>query len=64
MERKFRYKIGKMPEWNGMEDFKNGMEDNLPYFYTNSILNFVHCINKKIIYILYIYNVQMAGSDK
>ena len=21
----------KMPEWNGMEDFKNGMEDNLPY---------------------------------
>ena len=19
-----------MPEWNGMEDFKNGMEDNLP----------------------------------
>ena len=20
-----------MPEWNGMEDFKNGMEDNLPY---------------------------------
>ena len=26
-----------MPEWNGMEDFKNGMEDNLPYFHTNSI---------------------------
>ena len=21
----------KMPEWNGMEDFKNGMKDNLPY---------------------------------
>ena len=20
-----------MPEWNGMEDFKNGMEDKLPY---------------------------------
>ena len=25
---------------NGMEDFKNGMEDNLPYFHTNSILDF------------------------
>ena len=34
MERKFRYGIWKMPEWNGMEDFKNGMEDNLPYFHT------------------------------
>ena len=33
-----------MPEWNGMEDFKNGMEDNLSYFNTNSILDFVHCI--------------------
>ena len=31
MEGKFRYGIWKMPEWNGMEDFKNGMEDNLPY---------------------------------
>ena len=31
MEWKFRYGIWKMPEWNGMEDFKNGMEDNLPY---------------------------------
>ena len=31
MERKFWYEIWKMPEWNGMEDFKNGMEDNLPY---------------------------------
>ena len=31
MERKFRYGIWKMPEWNGMEDFKNGMEDHLPY---------------------------------
>ena len=27
MERKFRYGIWKMPEWNGIEDFKNGMED-------------------------------------
>ena len=34
MEWKFRYRIWKMPEWNGMEDFKNGMEDNLPYFHT------------------------------
>ena len=31
MERKFRYGVWKMPEWNGMEDFKNGMEGNLPY---------------------------------
>ena len=30
MERKFRYGIWKT-EWNGKEDFKNGMEDNLPY---------------------------------
>ena len=48
MERKFRYGIWKMPEWNGMEDFKHGMEDNLPYFHTNSILDFVHCIYRKI----------------
>ena len=48
MERKFRYGVWKMPEWNGMEDFKNGMEDNLPYFHTNSILDFVHCIYRKI----------------
>ena len=31
MEQKFRYGIWKMPEWNGVEDFKNEMEDNLPY---------------------------------
>ena len=31
MEWKSPYGIWKMPEWNGMEDFKNGMEDNLPY---------------------------------
>ena len=35
-------------KWNGMEDFKNGMEDNLPYFHTNSILDFEHCIYRKI----------------
>ena len=34
MERKFRYGRWKIPEWNGMEDFKNGMENNLPYFHT------------------------------
>ena len=48
MERKFRYGIWKMPEWNGMEDFKNGMENNLPYFHVNSIQDFVHCIYTKI----------------
>ena len=48
MEWKFRYGIWKMPEWNGMDDFKNGMKDNLPYFYTNSILDLVYCIHRKI----------------
>ena len=43
-------------EWNGMEDFKNGIEDNLPYFHTNSILDFVHCIYRK--------EIPMSGSDK
>ena len=56
MERKFRYEIWKMPEWNGMEDFKNGMEANLPFFQTNSKLNFFHCIYKN--------NIRMSGSDK
>ena len=37
-----------MPEWNGMEDFKNGMEDNLLYFHANSILDFGHYIYRKI----------------
>ena len=32
---------------NGMEYFKNGMEDNLPYFHTNSALDFVHGIYRK-----------------
>ena len=31
MERKFWYGIRKTPEWNGMENFKNEMEGNLPY---------------------------------
>ena len=31
MKRKFRYGMWKMSEWNGMEDFKNEIEDNLPY---------------------------------
>ena len=33
---------------NEMEDFKNGMEGNLPYFHTNSILDFAHGIYRKI----------------
>ena len=48
MERKFRYGIWKMPEWNGMEEFKNGIEDNLPYLHTNSVLDFPHGICRKI----------------
>ena len=47
MERKFRCGIWKMPTWNGMQDFKNGMEDNLPYFHTNSIQHVAHSIYKK-----------------
>ena len=57
MELKFRYGIWKIPEWNGMEgfkngmeDFKNGMEDNLPYFHTNSMLDFARGIYRKILY--------------
>ena len=48
MERKFRYGTWKMPEWNGMEDFKNEMEDILPYFRTNSMLHFAHGVYRKI----------------
>ena len=33
---------------NGMEDFKNEMEDNLPYFHTNFILDFAHGIYRKV----------------
>ena len=47
MERKSRYGIWNMPEWNGIEDLKNRMEDNLPFFHINSILYFVHCIYRK-----------------
>ena len=32
---------------NGMEGFKNGMEDNLPYFQTISMLDFAYGIYKK-----------------
>ena len=41
-------------EWNAnfgmnMEDAeRNGMEDNLPYFHTNSILDFSQGIHRKI----------------
>ena len=41
---------------NGIEDFKNGMEDNLLYFHTNSTLDLVHVFTEKYI--------QMSGSDK
>ena len=34
MKRKFRNGIQKMPQWNGMEDFKNGIENDFPYFHT------------------------------
>ena len=37
-----------MLEWNGMEDFKNDMEDDLPYFHFNSKLDFAHGIYRKI----------------
>ena len=46
MERKLRYGIWKMPEWNGR--FKEWNEDHLPCFRTNSMLDFVHCICRKI----------------
>ena len=45
---KFRYGIWKMPVWNGMKNFKNGIEDNLPYFHTNSILDFEHGFYRQI----------------
>ena len=48
MEREFRYGTWKMPEWNGMEDFKNGMKSNLLYFHTHSTLDFAHGIYRKI----------------
>ena len=47
MERKFQYGIWKMPEWNGMGDFKKGMEDNLP-----SILSFQFHTGSRAWYLL------------
>ena len=41
---------------NGMEDFKNEKEDNLPYFHTNSMLDFEHVFTEKYI--------RIRGSDK
>ena len=32
---------------NGMEDFKNVIEDNLPYIHTNSMIDFVHAVFTK-----------------
>ena len=37
-----------MPEWNRMEAFKNGMEDNFSYFNTNFIPDFAHGMYGKI----------------
>ena len=37
-----------MPEWNGMEDFKNEIRDNFTYFYTDSLLEFAYGIYRKI----------------
>ena len=34
--------------WNGTEISVWNMEDNLPYFHTNSILDFVDCIYRKM----------------
>ena len=48
MERKFRYGIWKMPEWNGVEEFMNGMNDNRLYFHINSVVDFAQCIYTKI----------------
>ena len=45
MERKFRF--GNRKCQNGMEDFKNRMEDNLSYSHTNFILDFAHGIYRK-----------------
>ena len=46
--------------WNmedaGMVYFKNGMEDDLPYFHTKSILDFALVCTEKYI--------RMSGSDK
>ena len=56
MEWKFRYGIWTIPEWNEKEDFKNGKENNLPYFHTKSILGLCIVFTEK--YIL------MSGSDK
>ena len=48
IERKFRHGIWKMPEWSGLQHFKNKMEDNLPYFHTNFKLEFTHGICRKM----------------
>ena len=40
-EMKWKFWYGYRRCQNGMEYFNNGMEDNLSYFHTNSILDFV-----------------------
>ena len=77
MEQKFWYGIWKMPEWNGMEDFKNGMEDNLPYqfhtkfcaFFTEKYIpmsdgNKKHCrrnIQLQYLHVIFVYKLQYLG---
>ena len=51
----FGTEYGRCP--NGMEDFKNGLEGNLLYFDTNSILDFAHGIYKKYIRIVVTKNM-------
>ena len=46
MERKFRYGIWKMPEWNGRFQEWNGKQSFIPI--THSILDFAHGIYRKI----------------
>ena len=45
-----------MPEWNDVEGFKNGMEDSLPYQFLNFILNFVHVISRKYLWLFLLDN--------
>ena len=39
-----------MPEWIGIEIFKNGMEDTLPYFHTLASSYFVFCLYLRLNY--------------
>ena len=48
MERKVWCGIWKMPESKGIEDLKNEMENNLPFFHSNPVLDFFPDIYRKI----------------